>query len=57
MPPLVLRSAEGDRVAAVVCNTPETIVTMLAVTGLGGESHAWTSTALVRRGVNGVPSS
>ncbi|PHJ25016.1 acetoacetyl- synthetase, partial [Cystoisospora suis] len=27
---------KGDRVAAVVCNTPETIVTMLAVTGLGG---------------------
>ncbi|KEP60056.1 UNVERIFIED_CONTAM: AMP-binding enzyme domain-containing protein [Hammondia hammondi] len=27
---------KGDRVAAVVCNTPETVVTMLAVTGLGG---------------------
>ncbi|CBZ55701.1 putative acetoacetyl-CoA synthetase [Neospora caninum Liverpool] len=26
---------KGDRVAAVVCNTPETVVTMLAVTGLG----------------------
>ncbi|PFH37534.1 AMP-binding enzyme domain-containing protein [Besnoitia besnoiti] len=27
---------KGDRVAAVVCNTPETLITMLAVTGLGG---------------------